>query len=267
MSLASGSTGNCYFLGTEREGFLIDAGIPLRTIRHTLKAQGIDLNNAVRGVVVTHDHADHIRMVGALANECNIPIYATRQVHEAMNHSRFVDRIVGVNNRRFIDVGKTFGLMDFFLTPFLVPHDSSLNVGYYITTAEDEFSFTLVTDVGHITEEITHYARKSQHLVLEANYDKEMLLSGPYPQFLKERVSGPLGHLSNQESVEFLCSVYHRKMKNVWLCHLSKDNNHPELCRKTFDIRLFNEGIRVGKDLFLDVLRRNTPSEMYLLQE
>lgn len=267
MSLASGSTGNCYFLGTEKEGLLIDAGIPLRTIKQVLKQQGIDLIAQIRGVLVTHDHADHIRMVGTLANECNIPVYATEEVHRAMEKSRFVERIKGIANRHIITVEESFDLMNFTITPFEVPHDSSQNVGYYIATHDGRFTFTLATDIGHITERITHFASLAQHLVLEANYDTEMLASGPYPLFLKKRVSSPLGHLSNQDSVEFLCKVYSRRMRNVWLCHLSKDNNHPELCRKTFDIRLFNEGIRVGKDLFLEVLRRNTPSEMFILEE
>ena len=107
---------------------------------------------------------------------------------------------------------------------------------------------------------------RATHVVLEANYDREMLRTGSYPDFLKERVSSPLGHLSNDEAAELLARTYHPGMKNVWLCHLSKDNNHPDLCWKSIEARLFAEGIRVGKDLSLTALRRTTASPMYLLE-
>ena len=133
-------------------------------------------------------------------------------------------------------------------------------------SSEDGFSFTLATDIGHLTPTIEHYASMAHHLVLESNYDPEMLRIGKYPPFLKKRISGPLGHLSNDESVEFLCRIWRPTMRNVFLCHLSKENNHPELVRKTFDIRLFSEGIRVGKDVYVMPLQRNHCSPMYLLE-
>ena len=146
-----------------------------------------------------------------------------------------------------------------------MPHDSAENVGYHITRGED-FRFTLATDVGHPTAVIERYIAAAQHVVLEANYDSEMLRTGSYPPFLKERVASPLGHLSNEEAAEVLARCYHPEMRNVWLCHLSKDNNHPELCWKSIEQRLFSEGIRVGKDLSLTALRRTAPSPMYLLE-
>lgn len=264
MSIASGSTGNCYYLGTEKSGILIDVGTPMRNIRKALFEKGIDIATHIQAILLTHDHADHVRMVGKIANEYNFPIYALEEVIHAIDRSRFVERIQTADQIAITEE-VPFEISGFQITPFRIPHDSIANVGYHIV-AED-FTFTLMTDVGHITPQIEHYAHKAEHLVLEANYDSEMLAFGSYPIFLKERVSGPLGHLSNQESVEFLCRVYHPKMKNVWLCHLSKENNHPELCRKTFDIRLFNEGIRVGKDLYLEVLKRTSPSQMFVLQE
>ena len=117
--------------------------------------------------------------------------------------------------------------------------------------------------MGHINEKVSEYICKANHLVLEANYDDEMLRYGNYPQFLKERVAGPIAHLSNQEAAEFLATHYTLDLKNIWLCHLSRDNNHPELAYKTVDIRLFEEGIRVGKDVSLVALKRTTPSDVY----
>ena len=103
----------------------------------------------------------------------------------------------------------------------------------------------------------------ANHLIIEANYDEEMLKFGTYPAFLKERVSSPTGHLSNREAAEFLATNYTPDLKNIWLCHLSRDNNHPELACKTINIRLFQEGIRVGKDVTLTALKRTTPSEIF----
>ena len=107
------------------------------------------------------------------------------------------------------------------------------------------------------------YICQANHLILEANYDEEMLRFGSYPPFLKERVASSTGHLSNREAAEFIATHYTPDLKDIWLCHLSRDNNHPELAYKTLDIRFFEEGIRVGKDVNLTPLKRTTPSDLY----
>jgi len=259
MSLASGSSGNCYYLGTPEFGILMDAGIGIHTIRKVLKDNGIDFTKIV-GVLVTHDHADHIKTVGCLGEKFNIPIYATEEVHRGIDKSRYVEERL-VQSRRIIKKEEPFMIRDFKITAFEVPHDSSDNVGYLIEYGDHKF--TLATDVGHITETVSRYMCMANHLIIEANYDEEMLLSGTYPPFLKERVASPTGHLSNHEAAEFLAKHYQPHLKNIWLCHLSRDNNHPELAYKTVDIRLFDEGVRVGKDVELVALKRTTPSELY----
>lgn len=264
MCLSSGSSGNCYYLGTEAEGFLIDAGIPIRSIVKMLRTEGIELTSGhIRGVIVTHDHADHIRTIGVLGGVYHLPIYATTLVHNSIAHSRFVQEDIRPS-RREIAIHEPFQLAGFTIEAFPIPHDSAENVGYYITRGD--FRFTLATDVGHITDDVLDYVGRADHVVLEANYDREMLSAGSYPEFLKRRVSSSLGHLSNDEAADLLCQVYHPGMQNVWLCHLSKDNNHPELCWKTVEQRLFAEGIRVGKDLSLTALRRTVASPMYQLE-
>lgn len=264
MSLGSGSSGNCYYLGHEAGGLLIDVGLTPRVIAQVLKAEGISLDSGhIEGVVLTHDHADHSRAVGAMVDTYHLPIYLSNEVYEKLLNTRHVGNALGASNRRIM-AGVPFSLAGFELTPFVVPHDSAKNYGYYITRGA--FSFALITDVGHVTPEIRHYASKVKHLVIEANYDKEMLRSGSYPDFLKERITSPLGHLSNTETADLLCSIYNPELENIWLCHLSKDNNHPDLCWKTIEHRLFNEGIRVGKDVSLTALRRTSPSPMYLLE-
>lgn len=151
------------------------------------------------------------------------------------------------------------------------------NYGYHIRRGD--FSFTLATDIGHLTSDIRRFASQAKYLVVEANYDPEMLRSGSYPAFLKDRVSGPFGHLSNGETASFLGEIYNPLLKHVWLCHLSKENNHPDLCWKSISSHLYNMGLRVGKtednhqphyegkDLILDVLPRTKATQVFLLEE
>lgn len=259
LSLASGSSGNCYYLGTSEFGVLIDAGIGIRTIKKVLKEKSIDFSRIV-GILITHDHADHIKTVGCLGEKYNIPVYATEKVHKGIEKSRYVEEVL-YQSKRIIEKEVPFLIRDFKITAFEVPHDSTDNVGYYIEYGEQRF--TIATDVGHITDTIATYITKANRLILEANYDEEMLKFGSYPAFLKERVSSPTGHLSNREAAEFLATHYTPELKDVWLCHLSRDNNHPELAYKTIDIRLFQEGVRVGKDVAIHVLKRTTPSELF----
>ncbi|MDR1746843.1 MAG: MBL fold metallo-hydrolase [Tannerella sp.] len=262
FSLASGSSGNCYYLGTPAYGILIDAGIGIRVIKKALKDKGIDFHKII-AVLVTHDHADHIKTVGCLGEKHNIPVYSTERVHDGIDRSRYVDETLYLS-RRVIEKGVPFTIGDFEIEAFEVPHDSSENVGYLITCGEQRF--VIATDVGHITDVISRHLCMANHIILEANYDTEMLMGGSYPDFLKERVSSPTGHLSNRETAEFLATHYTPRMRNIWLCHLSRENNHPELACKTVTIRMSQEGIRVGKDVMLYVLKRTMPSEIFILE-
>lgn len=161
----------------------------------------------------------------------------------------------------YLHKGETMELKDFAITAFEVPHDGTDNVGYCINIDGKIFSF--LTDLGHITPTAAEYICKANYLVLEANYDEEMLKMGPYPQYLKERIAGPNGHMSNRETADFLAENINENLKYIWLCHLSKDNNHPELAYKTVELSLRNKGIIVGKDVQVIALKRNTPSDIY----
>lgn len=263
FSLASGSSGNCYYLGTPSYGILIDAGIGVRQIKKVLKENGVEFEK-IMAILVTHDHADHIKSVGCLGETLNIPVYATELVHAGIRRSRYVEEML-IQSRRVVEKEVAFMIRDFNITAFEVPHDSSDNVGYSIEYGNQ--TFVIVTDVGHITDTVCKYVCRANHLVIEANYDEEMLKTGSYPAFLKERVSSQSGHLSNRNAADFLATHYTPILKNIWLCHLSRDNNHPELAYKTVDLRLFQEGIRVGKDVMLVALKRMTPSEVYELSD
>lgn len=262
ISLASGSSGNCYYLGTDSYGMLIDAGIGIRTIKKSLKDINVPLES-IHAIFVTHDHADHIKCVGCLGEKYNIPVYATRKTHAGINKNYCVREKLS-SCVRYIEKGETCILKDFRISAFEVPHDGTDNVGYCIEADGKVFSF--LTDIGHITPVAGLHICKANYLVLEANYDEEMLRTGTYPAHLKERIKGPNGHLSNSEAATFLADNYNEKLKYVWLCHLSKDNNHPELAYKTVEMKLREKGIVVGKDVQIIALKRNSPSDLYVFE-
>ena len=259
ISLASGSSGNCFYLGTDDFGILIDAGIPVRTIKGALKEVGLDFDR-IMGVFVTHDHADHIKSLGTLGEKYNIPIYATKATHVGINKNYCMTQKL-VSCMRYIEKEETIRFRDFNITAFEVPHDGNDNVGYCIETSAGTFCF--ITDIGHITAKVAEYIDKANYLILEANYDDEMLARGPYPQHLKDRIKGPNGHLSNKEAAKFLATNITEHLKYIWLCHLSRENNHPELAYKTVEWELRCSGLIPGKDVHLSALKRTTPSELF----
>lgn len=260
MSLGSGSSGNCYYLGTDNEGILIDAGIGIRSIKKIFKETGLSLEN-IRAVFVTHDHADHIKAVGHLAGKHNIPIYATQEVHYGISRSYCMTEKLDKEHTRFIRKEETIRLGDFEITCFEVPHDGTDNVGYCVVIDGKTFSF--LTDIGHITETAAKYMAKANYLILEANYDETMLQMGPYPYHLKMRIASPNGHMCNREMADYIASNMPEGLKYLWLCHLSKDNNHPELAYKTVEMALKEKNIIVGQDLQVIPLKRTVPSELY----
>jgi phosphoribosyl 1,2-cyclic phosphodiesterase len=261
LSLASGSSGNCYYLGTDNYGVLFDAGIGIRSVKKILKEHQIGFEQ-ILAVFITHDHADHIKCVGGLSEKYEIPVYATEAVLAGIERSHFVCEKLHAS-QRIIEKEQPLVLKDFKITAFDIPHDASDCVGYMVDY--NQHKWVLATDVGHISETVAQYLRMANHLVIETNYDREMLVNGNYPPFLKSRIMNGNGHLCNSETAEFLAANFDLHLKNIWLCHLSKDNNHPDLAYKTVEIAMGQYGIRIGKDVNLVALKRNVPSEMYFL--
>lgn len=260
MSLSSGSSGNCYCLGTEEHAILIDAGIPVKQIRGYLKDVGIPFER-IMAVFVTHDHADHIKALGHLGEKCAVPVYATRETHIGINNNYCMTEKL-CSSVHYVEKEVPFQFHEFRITPFEVPHDGTDNVGYKIEVGEKVFCF--VTDLGHITDTVSSYILQAQYLVMEANYDEEMLRMGNYPKFLKDRIVSPLGHLSNRTTARFLVENMTPELKYIWLCHLSGENNHPEIAYKTVEYELRSVGIIPGRDVQLCALKRTTPSQLYV---
>ena len=262
ISIGSGSSGNCYYLYTETDGLFIDMGVGVRTLKKHMKDYGLSLSR-VRHILITHDHADHIKSVGSLSYEMQVPVYATRTVHHGIDRNYCVARKVNADLRRYLEPGVTQQIGEFTITPFTVPHDSSDNVGYEIMT--DEVVFCIITDAGRITDEMAQHIGRANYLVIEANHDVEMLMQGPYPQHLKKRIVSGNGHLNNTLCGEAIANNCGEHLRHVWLCHLSEENNHPELARKTVENVLHSYGIVAGKDFQLDVLKRTMPTGVFEL--
>lgn len=257
--LASGSSGNCYYLGTRREGILIDAGISARAIRSSLVEMGLDFKY-IHGILVTHDHADHIRAVGTIGERFHVPIYGTTLIHSG------IDRNYGVSeklrkSRRYYTLGEAFQLGGMTINTFPISHDSTQCVSYLIDVADTRFM--VATDVGCVDEALEQAVSTAEHLVIEANHDEQLLLNGPYPSYLKSRILSDTGHMSNHTCGRLLAEHCSKNIKNIWLCHLSKENNDPQVAYTTIKEHLQEVGIEVNKDVNLRVLERTEPSPIY----
>lgn len=262
ISFGSGSSGNCYYLFTETDGLIIDIGVGLRTLKKHFANYGLSLSKVCR-VLVTHDHADHIKSVGSISHEYRLPVYASENVHKGIDRNYCVQRKISAELKRVMVPGETMQLGEFRVTPFSVPHDATENLGFMLEC--EGVKFCLITDAGSVTEEMKRFIFEADYLVIEANHDVEMLRQGPYPQYLKERILSDNGHLCNADCGQAIAENMSEHLKHVWLCHLSEENNHPELARKTVETVLRQYGIVAGKDFELEVLKRNIPTGIFEL--
>ncbi len=264
ISFGSGSCGNCYYLGTETDAIIIDAGISFRRLKKVFGEYGVKKGN-IRALLITHDHSDHIKAAGLFSDECELPVYTTLPIHDGMDRNIMMNRKINAARRVYVEEEEPFQIADFQITPFQIPHDATENMGYSIQYGD--IRFTIMTDVGAVTPNVSKYISLSTHVVLEANYDADMLRMGRYPEDLKKRISSGTGHLSNAETAQALLQNIHPALRHVWLCHLSEENNRPDLAHKTVEFLLRSYGIVAGTDFQLDVLRRKDPTGPFYINE
>lgn len=260
VSLSSGSNGNCYYIGNDDVSFLIDVGIGGRTIRKRLSLLGIDIGD-VDFVLVSHDHVDHIKYLGSFTEHYHKPVFATKELHRALdNHFCTRGRMSGCIKNT--EAGVTSECLGVKFTPFRVPHDAHDTVGYHI----DFFgtTFTFITDVGSVTDDVLKYCGMASHLIVESNYDPEMLRNGSYPVELQQRIRNGNGHLSNGQAAELLRQVASDRVQSVFLCHLSENNNTPELALESASAALREAG---ADHILLRALPRRTCSELFVFEK
>ena len=243
ISFGSGSSGNSCYVGTSQGGVIIDAGIRADDIQTKIKANGIDIRK-IYGILLTHDHSDHVRYAYTmLRNNRHMKVYCTNRVLNAILRRHDISkRIKDYHIPIFKEI--PFKVGDLEITAFEVPHDGSDNMGFSI--GYQNRNFVLATDMGQVMPRAMHYISNADYLVIESNYDLKMLLDGRYPEFLKARIQTSVGHMDNDATAAFLKEIYSERLKHIFLCHLSKDNNTPEKALEKVRTALEEVGAKVG---------------------
>lgn len=260
-SLSSGSSGNCYYLGNEFHGILIDAGISATSIRKFLKNIDISMQT-IMGVLITHNHIDHIRGLELLTRKNSLPAFTTNKIWKSILTPQ---KKISPDCIREIPLKQKFHLAGFDIEAFPVCHDAPETIGFHICTGDKKI--TIVTDLGHICQTSAPYIKAANLLVIESNYDEQMLVNGKYPHFLKARIRSDHGHLGNHQTSAFLADIISDNLSHICLAHLSKNNNTREIVLQTLKRTFSDRGIILNGQQRISVLNRNMPSDVIRLTD
>ena len=261
VSFGSGSSGNCAYLGTEHSGILIDAGVDMDKVFSDLQKNGVK-PEMVKGIIITHDHADHIRYAYRIARKYkHIRIYCTpRMLNGMLRHHNLSRRIKDYQENFFKEI--PFHIAGMTVTAFETSHDGSDNAGFMIEVAG--YKFVVATDMGRITDRSAYYIPQADFLMIESNYDLDMLEQGKYPEYLKSRVKGEKGHLDNVVAAKFVSENCLDNAKYVFLCHLSNENNTPEKALAAMRAAIEGKNLTVGDGSFA-LTERDKDVQVYAL--
>lgn len=283
LPIGSGSCGNCYYLESCGTAIIIDLGIGIRAFKRHIRDFGLSLP-LIKAVIVTHDHTDHIKGVGPFAIEQHTPVYASELVHRGIDRNRMMTKKIPQEQKVFTTLDTPFEVGPFRITPFAVMHDSNDCNGYFIEItqpeppedlfdtakacaqpSEDEpLTFCIITDCGTFSDNLIPYIKRARYLVIEANFDAQMLKTGPYPDRLKRRIMNGHGHLDNAICAKMLAQHLTPSTKHVWLCHLSEENNHPAIAQSTIKNAIDESALPEKPEV--SVLRRNVPTGIFILK-
>lgn len=261
--LRSGSSGNSLFVSAGGASLLLDAGLSGKTVEEALRAVGGDPSQ-LSGILVSHEHSDHIKGVGVLSRRYNLPVYATEKTWLAMQTKPGMQNIA-LKNRRVFSPDETFYIRDLAVTPFSIPHDAADPVGFSLECSGRKLC--VATDLGHIAKNWMEAVSGADLLLLESNHDPEMLFATPrYSSMLKSRIYGSRGHLSNGDCGKALVRLAQTGVRNVILGHLSQETNNPDLAFDTVCRTLSENGIRPQEDMRVDLAWRDRLGGYYKIE-
>ena len=248
--LASGSSGNCALLATERTRILVDAGLSYKALVRRMESVGEPLET-LNAVLVTHEHSDHVCGLARLARRLGIPVYISKLTAPAVDWGEVPPRL------ECFQAGASFVVGDIEVDSFGIPHDAIDPVGFCFYA--ENIKIAVATDLGYITESVKFHLRRASLMLLESNHDVEMLKVGPYPWSVKQRVMSRVGHLSNDTISDFLLRDFDGSPVRLILGHLSEHNNHPEIVRLVATQALERRGLATP----LEIASQTRPTEVY----
>ena len=241
-TLFSGSSGNSIYIKDQKTEILIDAGKSAQAIEKSLFSLGTSIDN-IDAILLTHEHSDHFVGLEILSKKHHIPVHMTEKSYKkAVYQGSFVSQCAKMHETHYeLEIGSLK------ISSFEIPHDSAQNVGYIVRGSDEIFG--IATDIGYVTGEIVESLSQCERIILESNHDKYMLISGKYPEFLKQRILSNGGHLSNDDASRLACTLAKNGVKSITLAHLSRENNTPTLAHDTMREALDLNGyvdVRVG---------------------
>ncbi|MDD3241036.1 MAG: MBL fold metallo-hydrolase [Lachnospira sp.] len=259
MTIASGSSGNCIYVGSDDTHILIDAGISRKKIEEGLHAAELSLKD-ISAVFVTHEHSDHIKGIGVMARKDEIPVYSTSgTINGILGTSTLGDMPQDLFHE--IEKNQDICIGDLCIHDFQVSHDANDPVAY--TISKDHKKAGIITDLGIYDDYIVENLKGSEVMLVEANHDVNLLQVGSYPYYLKQRILGKKGHLSNESSGQLINALLHDNIGKIMLGHLSKENNYDKLAYETVKLEIdMSENQFKANDFDIEVAKRSEPSNI-----
>jgi vicX protein len=259
-SIASGSSGNSTYIGSDKTHILIDAGVSSKRIVTGLHSFDIKPEE-ITAVLITHEHSDHISGLKTFLKKYNTPIYATAKTIEFIKNTKIISDF---NNFNTIKAQEEFYIGDLNIKPFQIPHDALEPVAFRVNCKDK--SVAVATDMGYFSDDIVKNLRGVEVAIVEANHDIKLLECGNYPYALKRRILGDRGHLSNENAGKLISKILHDNIKHIFLGHLSKENNYPELAFETVKYEIDIDECRYkGTDFPIEIAKRDMPSRLIFI--
>lgn len=267
IPLASGSSGNCIYVGTDTTHLLVDVGISAKRVESSVNEIGLSVKD-IDGILITHEHSDHISGLGVLARKYEIPVYTTAGTKAAILNNRNRTKLGDFDPDIICEIypDDKLTIKDMIVNPMRISHDAAEPVAYRFKSGNRKAA--VVTDLGNYNEYTVECLRGMNAILLEANHDINMLQVGPYPYYLKQRILSDKGHLSNERAGSLLFDILHDELETVVLGHLSKENNIPELAYESVRVELTMKQMNSGKqkigieDIPIFVAKRNEVSDI-----